>query len=662
MKTQFEKFFDQSTLGFSVMTADKPLRLDDLSEGPAQLDSVAASALHSMRLTRVNAAMLNHYGAKAEDLLGRTPADFFAEDSEKGQAIFRELIEEGIAHAVTREKSLEGHYLTIEADYSFEYDPEGRVTGCFRIQRDITQRAEIESTLRANDERFKNILRSVDTVAVQGYGMDGIVHYWNDASAKLYGYTSAEALGRNLLDLIIPPEAKDAVSAEIQKMDETGESIPSSELVLQRKDGSLIPVFSSHVLVEVPGRPREFFCLDVDLTRRKEVEDALRLSMQEAQSASRAKSEFLGTMSHELRTPMNGVLGMLELLEMTTLDAEQLSCTSVIRSSSEALIEIMSDILEFSQAEAGKIRLERAILDPRKLLETLLANFSPQASAKGLKLRAELDERLPNSVMGDAKRLRQVLTHLIGNAIKFTEAGEVMVKAKVKSVEEDKSELSFEVEDTGPGLSASMKDSVFEQFTQVDGSMTRKHGGVGLGLAIAKQMVELMGGSIKVESELGRGACFSFTVKFNEPNSRELGSDSSGPATAPPPIAGQRLLLVEDNSINQKVIIGQLGGSDFNVDAVSNGQEALEALERSEYDLILMDLQMPVMDGWTAARAIREREEAAGLPRCPIIALSAHVMEKDRKACLAAGMDGHLSKPIRSGPLKAAVLSALNKN
>jgi two-component system, sensor histidine kinase and response regulator len=393
-------------------------------------------------------------------------------------------------------------------------DENGEPFAMLAVARDITEQAQAKAALEASEERFKTILHKVKTVAVQGYLMDGTVTYWNDASVQMYGYSAEEAIGSNLLDLIIPPELRDTVKQEILTMSKTDEPLPAAELTLLHKNGSPVTVYSSHSLVHIPGKTAEFFCIDIDLTERKQMEDLMRDTMHRAEAANRAKSEFLANMSHEIRTPMNGVIGMAEILRDTPLNDEQRRYLDIICSSGDALLHIIDDILDISKMEAGKLRLECLDFDLKDLLGQCLDSLSPLARQKNLHLSSHVDDNVPTKLWGDAERLRQILTNLLGNALKFTEKGKVHIAINVDAKRDRVIDLRFVVSDTGIGIPFDKHSSLFEKFTQVDSSFTRQYGGTGLGLAIAKQLVEMMGGTIHVESQPGEGSIFTFTVRL----------------------------------------------------------------------------------------------------------------------------------------------------
>ena len=394
----------------------------------------------------------------------------------------------------------------------------------------------------------------------------------------------------------------------------------------------------------------------------------LQVSKDAAEAANRAKSQFLANMSHEIRTPMNGVLGFLELLQGSQLDERQRTHVELALTSGATLLQLINDILDVSKIEVGRLEIAAIDFDLSLLIGEVVDLFGEQARSKGVDLTCRVDTGIPQALRGDPLRLKQVMVNLLGNAVKFTDKGQVAVHVSAGGGDEGPVLLRVEVADTGVGISPEAIPRIFHAFSQEDGSTTRRYGGTGLGLTIARQLVLLMGGEIDFKSAPGEGSTFWFTVRLARRNaplgdaSLPLGAltvpGASLKAMSPGELAGgrayssSRILLVEDNPVNQAVSRAMLDFFGCRTDVAGDGRQALEAIAGVRYDLILMDCQMPEMDGYETTRAIRERE-AAGEGRVPIVALTAHAMEGDREACLAAGMDDYLSKPYRPDELRA---------
>lgn len=391
--------------------------------------------------------------------------------------------------------------------------------------------------------------------------------------------------------------------------------------------------------------------------QKEQLEKKVREANARAEVANHLKAMFLTNISHEIRTPMNGILGMYNVLRQTNLSSEQREFLDIINISGQNLLSIIDDIIDLSKIESGQIQLEAKEFNLKKEMERIIELLSIKARGKGIELISEIDPTTQINLIGDAGRLKQIITNLANNAIKYTKEGSVKIKVEPVEQTDQSSKLKFSIIDTGIGISEEGKQKLFKAFSQIDSSSTRKYGGTGLGLAIAKNLSKIMQGEIGVESELGKGSTFWFTAKFSMAPNAGLGS--SGFQTDRSDSTNKlHILLVEDNLLNQKFATASLRKVGHKVDIAENGKAAVEKYQQNEYDLILMDIQMPVMDGIEATRKIRiiEKEKEVDQP-IKIIAITAYVMERDRKMCLSAGMDEYLAKPFKPQEL----ISLINK-
>jgi PAS domain S-box-containing protein len=496
--------------------------------------------------------------------------------------------------------------------------------------------------------------------AILAKTVDGVVTSWNRGAEILFGYTAEEMVGVSV-DVLVPAD-RIAEERDLRARVATGTGIEQKETVRLRKDGSSVDVSVTMSPIEDAGgviTGIATICRDVTERKRAEAallerEEELALARDQALEASRLKSDFLANMSHEIRTPMNAVIGLTGLLLDSALSTEQREYAEAVRSAGEALLEIINDLLDFSKIEAGKLRLELMDFELSTVMEEVADLFRSEAHDKHLGLKTFVHPDVPAFVRGDPGRLRQVLTNLVGNAIKFSELGDVVVRVDAVSRTGDVARVRFQVADTGIGISAQGQRQLFQAFEQVDSSPSRRHGGTGLGLAICKQLVEMMGGAIGLDSALGAGSTFWFSVPLAvvaAPAETSVPPQYPSASVVHP---GVRLLVAEDNPVNQLVAVRMLEKLGYKADVAANGSEAVDALMRIDYAAVLMDCQMPEMDGFDATREIRRRQPAGH--RTPVIAMTAAAAQEDRDRCFRADMDDYVSKPVRAREL-AAVLS-----
>jgi len=489
----------------------------------------------------------------------------------------------------------------------------------------------------------------------------------NRAHISRFGCRGAEeVLGKTDFDFFTPGHAQPARQDE-QDLVEERVPIISKEEKETWVDGRETWVLTTKLpFRDAGGRIIGTFGISRDITELKSIERELSTAKEAAELASRAKSEFLANMSHEIRTPMNGILGMTELALDTKLTAEQRDYIEMVHSSAESLLNILNDILDFSKIEAGRLEMDVVPFDLRDAVEETVRGLEWRARQKDLALIRHVGQDVPEIIVGDPGRLRQILVNLLGNAVKFTSAGEVALLVEVETLDPGEVALRFSVRDTGIGIAVEKQKLIFDAFAQGDTSTTRVFGGTGLGLSISSRLITMMGGTISVESSAGEGSRFFFTARFGvgQPHSAHhaivSGNRDDRGLTQTTTLVPQssachrrlRILVAEDNAINQKLVLRVLEKLGHLATLVSDGRQAVEAQRQEHFDLVLMDVQMPEMDGFQATAAIREMERSKG-SRQTIIAMTAHAMKGDEERCLDAGMDGYISKPIHLDGLRS---------
>ncbi len=660
----------------------------DLQEKARILDQIHDSVISTDRnglIISWNGGAQRMFGFSEEEALGRhvsiilpaTMSEALQDDLRRG------LRENGNHELETELKRNTGDVFEAHLSLTLLRDVKGRASAVFGIVMDIHERVRAEERLRNSERMYQQILDAiVDMVLVRG--PDTRVVWANRAFREFYHMNNNEL--RNLA----PSALGDAALEDDIRVFRTGctLSIPEDSMANHKDEEGLFHTVKSAIF-DSEGRvvmtvgvsrdimdlkraqeERERYVHELEESRDRVQRQAELLSEQAVElknardaalEGTKAKSEFLAIMSHEIRTPMNGVIGMTGLLLSTPMSDKQSDYAQTIRRSAESLLTIINDILDFSKIEAGRLNLEDIDFSLPESVDDVLDLFEDRAKTKGVRIRRKVSKQVPDFVRGDAGRLRQVLVNLTGNALKFTERGTVDVRVSLQSQSASDYLIRFEIEDTGIGIDEEAQQRLFHSFSQADSSTTRKYGGTGLGLSISKQLCSLMGGEIGVRSTPGQGSVFWFTVclRHCEPGAH-LNQGAADPmASIGDGFAdGARILVVEDNPVNQKLALALLKRFGCHADMANNGLEAVDAYVSLPYDVILMDCQMPEMDGYEATRRIREISGDG--PRIPIVAMTANAMQGDRERCLDAGMDDYLTKPIRFEELKSTMYAWLS--
>lgn len=508
------------------------------------------------------------------------------------------------------------------------------------------------TTLRLQDEVAER-LKAQEQVAFQASLIDQLesailagnrnreIVYWNQYAEKMFGWTKEEVLGRPLREILLHPDQWDQHEKRIARL--TEDKRWEGDLKVIHKNGSSLPIHaSSTVLRGNNDQEIGFAFVCFDMSSQVRVKNKLQRAKNKAEKAVVAKQDFLSTMSHEIRTPLNVVIGMTRLLMDGNPKSEQLKYLKSLQFSANNLLVIINDILDFSKIEAGKVKLESINFSVREVVQGVVQAFLFHAEEKGVDLKFEIDESLPERVIGDQTRLTQVLNNLVSNALKFTETGFVSVHVKPLNQSNERLEIAFDVLDTGIGISQDKLPTIFNSFIQATSDTTRKFGGTGLGLTICKRLVELQGGTITVTSRQRVGSTFTFVIPYQ--TAEQLKSPPVSPTLEEYQLNDVRLLLVEDNSSNRMVATSFLEKMGVHVTVAENGAVAVEEVQRQDFDIILMDLQMPRMDGYQATQAIREL--GSKYQQLPIIALTADVVSDAKDRVKQAGMNDYLSKPF----------------
>jgi PAS domain S-box-containing protein len=611
------------------------------------------------RFMRVNDALCVLAGRARQEILGRDAQEIFpgrhGAASLKNDAMtlacgYEDVAEETAYDADDRRR-------TFMTRKTLHIDGAGNrhVVG---VIRDITNRKQAERALAQSESRYRRIVETANE-GIWAVDANWRTTYINAVMAAILGATPEELAGRSVADFLF------AEDAELHRAMLRREALPPGGGLYERRlksvDGAeiwmLIAVSSEY---DASGRFAGSVGMFTNITERKHAEESLRLSetrlaaaKASAESASKAKSEFLANMSHEIRTPLNGLLGMLQILEDTNLDGEQRECVVTALDSGRRLTRLLTDILDLSRVESGKLNLEIAPFSPRAVLASIQSTFAVALEQRGLSLGITVAPNVPTRLRGDENRIRQILLNLVGNAVKFTERGGISLEAACYPVDDQNTlRLVLGVSDSGIGIPRDKLNAVFDTFTQVDASNTRPHQGAGLGLSIVDRLVHLMGGSIWIDSEPRVGTCILCSLPLAKADPETVSSEPLTPQTVAP---GLRLLLVEDERINRLAVGTLLRKQGHVVVEAAAGPDALEIFASEPFDAVLLDIQMPGMDGLETLALLRDPAIHGDKARTPVIALTAHAMAGDRERFLAAGMDDYLAKPVEAAALATAL-------
>ncbi len=624
-----------------------------------------------LRYRFVNAAQCRFLGLDRDQLIGRTRQEATGRPLPEALRRRHEAALRGEASSYEHQEVVDGTAHTYDVRLVPDRDADGQVIGFFAVSADITDRKQAENELRQTLTLLRAVLDASTQVSIIAVNPDGRIRVFNRGAEQMLGYAAEEVVGRETSMHFHDRDELRARAAELSER--LGRKVHSGmalvepevmnephEWTYRRKDGSTVPVsLAVTAMHDDEGQLVGYLGIAYDISLRRQYEDSLRQAMHEARRADRAKSQFLANMSHEIRTPMNAVIGFARLLEDTPLDADQRGLVTKLRNAGTSLMGLINDVLDLSKIEAGEMTLEAVPFSLHQLLAEQRDLFEAQAVAKGIRFELNLAPGLPDGLVGDPTRLRQVLVNLIGNALKFTSRGGVTLSAEADTAQAGRVRLRLRVRDTGIGIDAEAQRRLFQPFVQADDSTTRRFGGTGLGLAIVKQLVELMSGQVRLNSSPGVGSEFVAEIELPLAGTTTLVQPTEA-APSRDALAGTRILVVDDSEINLEVASRLLQRFGAQVRTCAGARDGIDALRHAPeaFDIVLMDVQMPELDGLQATRIVRQE---LGLTRLPVIALTAGVTADERARALAAGMDAVVSKPLDPEGLVRTILKALGR-
>ena len=673
---QLARSFDAMVISLKTLTvsrdrlnqelAERKLVVEELRRSEAQFKAIYESSNDAMVLladegfVECNRRAVEMFGAaskaeflklKPEDISPLTQPDG-ANSVSAGMVHAQRALQDGCAHFEWIHRRANGESFPAEISFS-AFDFQGRRVMLSTV-RDISERRKMEDALREREETFHAMTQSTSS-AIMLTNADGQITFWNTSAERIFGYSAEEAFGMNMYQLIAPGKfhktqsriKSNAVNGSVQHR--------VLEMAAIHKSGNQFPVELNISPMNLRGR-RHATVIIRDITERKKMEEEMRAAREEAEAANRMKSTFLANMSHEIRTPMNGILGMATLLMDTEMSPEQRDFAETLQRSGESLLTIINDILDYSKVEAGRMELEQIDFNLRHCVEDIADLLALRAQEKGLEFICLIDEELPDYVCGDPGRIRQVLTNLLGNAVKFTEKGEVSLHVGVGEKSADRVTILCEVRDTGIGISPEDQKRLFQPFTQVDSSTARRFGGTGLGLSITRQLIQLMDGHIKMESEVGRGSIFRLALALGCAKTQQPLAMQSGE------LAGRRVLAVDDNKTNRQLLHSLLSGWSCEVELAADAASAMEKLRVANrhgrpFDLALLDMQMPVVSGEELGRRIKQDK---ALKETRLVMITSLGERGDAQRLLRIGFAGYLSKPVRREQLRRCLETVLS--
>lgn len=605
-------------------------------------DAIISKTLDGV-ITSWNSAAERIFGYKVDEAVGQHISLIIPKNRLDEEYVIIGKVRAGqrIDHFETLRCAKDGTLVDVSLTISPIHDDDGHVIGASNVARDIRVSKAAERT----SAYLAAIVESSDDVIVSK-NLDGIITSWNAAAQRVFGYTPEEAIGRHIT-LIIPPDKFEEEYGILAKV-KAGKRVEHFETRRRAKDGSLVDIsVTVSPILDARGRIIGASKVARDISERKRIEAQL-------EESNRRRDEFMANMSHELRTPLNAVIGLAHILSKSErLNPREQQCVSMIRQSGDTLLALINNLLDFSKAETGSIQLETIEFSLPETVEKCVMMMDAEIRSKGLAFQLSYNGPLREYYVGDPLRLQQILTNLLANAVKFTDKGQIEVTVNLKSENAEHSCLTLSVADTGVGIAPDKIDVIFDKFIQADASVARSHGGSGLGLSICKALAEVMGGRISVQSMPGLGSTFTVELCLTHSSRDDRMNIEAGHDDV-----RRNVLVVEDFEPNVLVVSSVLDELGYSYDVATNGMEGFRRVERGAYDLILMDVQMPGMDGFESTRRIRQMESERGGHRTPIVAMTAHVFDRDKHKCLEAGMDDFIPKPFDPKQLES-VLSRL---